>query len=185
MKGELNRARKLFNNPKKFIHCDKCSFVRDPHNNQNSENICPICGGILKEEIMIQPEVFGPEKARELNEDDREQEITYATAAQYPQPVDPEDFKFNKGGAHIVFTHAIDQKLVTVNRGKNEGESSGFSVCCECGAASVYDSYSPARGHMKDRINIYLLRKRRAYARANINAFFSDMISVQICSYYE
>ena len=40
-------------------------------------------------------------------------------------------------------------------------------------------------GHMKDRINIYLLRKRRAYARANINAFFSDMISVQICSYYE
>ncbi|MCI3044257.1 hypothetical protein ML366_23635, partial [Escherichia coli] len=95
---------------------------------------------------MIQPEVFGPENAKELNEDDREQEITYVTAAQYPQPVDPEDFKFNNGGAHIVFTHAIDQKLVTVNRGKNEGESSGFSVCCECGAASVYDSYSPAKG---------------------------------------
>ncbi|HFF9103824.1 Druantia anti-phage system protein DruE [Escherichia coli] len=146
LKSELNRARKLFNNPKKFIHCDKCSFVRDPHNNQNSENTCPICGGILKVEIMIQPEVFGPENAKELNEDDREQEITYVTAAQYPQPVDPEDFKFNNGGAHIVFTHAIDQKLVTVNRGKNEGGSSGFSVCCECGAASVYDSYSPAKG---------------------------------------
>lgn len=128
LKGELNRARKLFNNPKKFIHCDKCSFVRDPHNNQNSENTCPICGGILKVEIMIQPEVFGPENAKELNEDDREQEITYVTAAQYPQPVDPEDFKFNNGGAHIVFTHAIDQKLVTVNRGKNEGVQWFFSM---------------------------------------------------------
>lgn len=51
---------------------------------------------------MIQPEVFGAENARELNEDDREQEITYATVAQYPQPVDPEDFEFRNGGAHIL-----------------------------------------------------------------------------------
>lgn len=146
LKGEINRARPLFNNPKKFVHCDKCSFVRDPYNYQSDSNICPICGGILKEEIMIQPEVFGPEKARELNEDDREQEITYATVAQYPQPVDPEDFTFKECGTHILFTHALDQKLVTVNRGKNEGQSSGFSVCSECGSAFVFDSYSPAKG---------------------------------------
>lgn len=146
LQGELNRARILFDNPKKFVHCDKCSFVRDPYNYQSENNICPICNGILKEEIMIQPEVFGPENARELNEDDREQEITYATVAQYPQPVDPEDFMFKKCGAHILFTHATDQKLVTVNRGKNEGESSGFSVCTECGAASVFDIYSPRKG---------------------------------------
>lgn len=146
LKGEINRARVLFNNPKKFVHCDKCSFVRDPHKYQSDDSICPICGGMLKEEIMIQPEVFGAENARELNEDDREQEITYATVAQYPQPVDPEDFEFKAGGAHILFTHATDQKLVTVNRGKNEGQSSGFSVCTECGAASVFDSYSPAKG---------------------------------------
>ncbi|MFP1961448.1 Druantia anti-phage system protein DruE [Lonsdalea quercina] len=146
LKGEINRARVLFNNPKKFVHCDKCSFVRDPHKYQSDDSICPICGGMLKEEIMIQPEVFGAENARELNEDDREQEITYATVAQYPQPVDPEDFEFKAGGAHILFTHATDQKLVTVNRGKNEGQSSGFSVCTECGAAFVFDSYSPAKG---------------------------------------
>ncbi|MDY4388719.1 Druantia anti-phage system protein DruE [Pectobacterium aroidearum] len=146
LKGEINRARILFNNHKKFVHCDKCSFVRDPHNYQNGKNICPICGGILKEEIMIQPEVFGPEKARELNEDDREQEITYATVAQYPQPVDPEDFEFKACGVSILFTHATDQKLVTVNRGKNDGQSSGFSVCTECGAASVFDSYYPISG---------------------------------------
>lgn len=149
LKGEINRARALFNNPKKFVHCDQCSFVRDPYNYQSDNSICPICGGILKEEIMIQPEVFGPENARELNEDDREQEITYATVAQYPQPVDPEDFEFKACGAHILFTHATDQKLVTVNRGKNEGQSSGFSVCTECGAASVFDSYSPTGGAHK------------------------------------
>ncbi|KJM92960.1 hypothetical protein SS33_10730 [Enterobacter kobei] len=39
--------------------------------------------------------------------------------------------------------------------------------------------------NMKDLINIYLLMKHRAYARENINAFSLDMISVQICSYYE
>lgn len=149
LKGEINRARTLFDDPKKFVHCDKCSFVRDPYRYQSDNSICPICGGILKEEIMIQPEVFGAENAKELNEDDREQEITYATVAQYPQPVDPEDFEFRAGGTHILFTHAIDQKLVTVNRGKNEGQSSGFSVCTECGAASVFDSYSPARGAHK------------------------------------
>ncbi|BFI59096.1 TPA: DEAD/DEAH box helicase [Yersinia enterocolitica] len=149
LKGEINRARMLFNKPKKFVHCDKCSFVRDPYKYQSDNNICPICDGILKEEIMIQPEVFGAENARELNEDDREQEITYATVAQYPQPVDPEDFKFMVIGKHILFTHAIDQKLVTVNRGKNEGQSSGFSVCTECGAASVFDSYFPAKGAHK------------------------------------
>ncbi|WP_392404534.1 DUF1998 domain-containing protein [Edwardsiella piscicida] len=147
--GEINRAKVLFEKSKKFVHCDKCSFVRDPHKSQNDKNVCPICEGILKEEIMIQPEVFGAENARELNEDDREQEITYATVAQYPQPVDPEDFEFRNGGAHILFTHAINQKLVTVNRGKNDGQSSGFSVCTECGAASVFDSYSPVKGPHK------------------------------------
>lgn len=144
--GEINRARALFDNPKKFVHCEKCSFVRDPHKSQKDNKVCPICEGGLKEELMIQPEVFGPENAKELNEDDREQEITYATVAQYPQPVDPEDFKFNSCGIHALFTHAVDQKLVTVNRGKNEGDSSGFSVCTECGAAAVFDSYSPVSG---------------------------------------
>ncbi|WP_413731476.1 Zn-binding domain-containing protein [Sodalis sp. RH20] len=144
--GEVNRAKPLFKNPKKFVHCEKCSFVRDPHNSQKGISICPICGSALKEEVMIQPEVFGAEGARELYEDDREQEITFATMAQFPQPVDPEVFTFSECGDNAFFTHATDQRLVTVNRGKDEGESFGFSVCTECGAASVFDSYSPAKG---------------------------------------
>ncbi|MEN1478859.1 helicase, partial [Pseudomonas aeruginosa] len=76
--GEVSRARPLFATAKKLVHCEACSFVRDPHTAQGNDSTCPVCGGALKEETMIQPEVFGPECARELPEDDREQEITFA-----------------------------------------------------------------------------------------------------------
>ncbi len=144
--GEVSRARPLFATAKKLVHCEACSFVRDPHTAQGNDSTCPVCGGALKEETMIQPEVFGPECARELPEDDREQEITFATMAQFPQPVDPEVFTFRPCGPNASFTHATDRRLVAVNRGKEGGQANGFSVCVECGAASVFDQFSPASG---------------------------------------
>ncbi|WP_046157372.1 DEAD/DEAH box helicase [Chromobacterium vaccinii] len=148
--GEVNRARPLFEKPKKLIHCEACSFVRDPHKALGgSDSTCPVCGGVLREETMIQPEVFGPEGARELPEDDREQEITFATMAQFPQPVDPEAFTFRRCGPNASFTHATNQRLVTVNWGKEGGQGGGFSVCVECGAASVFDPSSPVGGGHK------------------------------------
>ena len=144
--GEVNRARPLFTAAKRLVHCEACSFVRDPHATQAVDGDCPVCGGTLKEETMIQPEVFGPEGARELPEDDREQEITFATMAQFPQPVDPEAFAFSPCGPHASFTHATDRRLVTANHGKQSGQAGGFSVCVDCGAASVYDQFSPAGG---------------------------------------
>lgn len=153
--SEVNRARPLFENPKKLVHCEACTFVRDPHKTQGSDNICPVCGGALKEDTMIQPEVFGPEKAKELHEDDREQEITFATMAQLPQPVDPEVFNFSSCGPHAYFTHATDQRLVTVNRGKRNSHLGGFFVCTDCGAASVFDEYSSNEGpHERPYISI-------------------------------
>lgn len=144
--GEVSRARPLFADTKRLVHCEACSFVRNPHKAQGGDGTCPVCGGALKEETMIQPEIFGPEGARELPEDDREQEITFATMAQFPQPVDPEAFTFKPCGPNASFTHATDQRLVTVNRGKEGGQVGGFSVCVECGAASVFDQFSPASG---------------------------------------
>ncbi|MCA3775345.1 MAG: DUF1998 domain-containing protein, partial [Cutibacterium sp.] len=144
--GDVSRAKPLFDNPKKLVHCGACSFVRDPHKTHGSDNTCPVCGEALKEETMIQPEVFGPEGAKELHEDDREQEITFATMAQFPQPVDPEVFTFKSCGPNASFTHATDRRLVTVNRGKEGRQAGGFSVCVECGAASVFDQFSPASG---------------------------------------
>ncbi|MCA7082379.1 DEAD/DEAH box helicase [Cupriavidus sp. DB3] len=144
--SEVNRARPLFAKPKRLVHCKACSFVRDPHATQASGQACPVCDETLMEETMIEPEVFGPENARELPDDDREQEITYATMAQFPQPVDPEAFTFVQCGPNARYTHATDRRLVVVNRGKEGGQIGGFSVCVECGKASVFDAYHPAGG---------------------------------------
>lgn len=144
--GELNRVAPLFNASKKLVHCESCSFIKDPYKVSELDNKCPVCGDQLKEEMMIQPEVFGPEGARELPEEDREQEITFATMAQFPQPVDPEAFTFKTCGPNASFTHATDQRLITVNWGKEGGQNGGFSVCVECGNASVYDPLFPAKG---------------------------------------
>ncbi|MFC4653782.1 DEAD/DEAH box helicase [Rheinheimera marina] len=140
--SEVNRARPLFEKEKKVIHCEACSFMRDPNSAKIASDVCPVCKGELKEEIMIVPEVFGPERARELDEDDREQEITFATMAQFPQPVDQESFTFNECGSNVSFTYATDQRLVTINWGKNKDQDSGFLVCTECGSASVFEQFN-------------------------------------------
>lgn len=143
---EVNRARPLFEEAKTLVYCEDCSFVRDPYITQDTQLICPVCSGNLREETMIQPEVFGPEKARYLPEEDREQEITFATMAQFPQPVNEQDFVFKPCGPNASYTHEIGQRLVTVNRGKNDNELGGFSVCEDCGAASVFDERSNLSG---------------------------------------
>ncbi|MGE4404254.1 DEAD/DEAH box helicase [Pseudomonas sp.] len=135
----VNRAAPLFENAKLHIHCKACSFVRNPNKRGGNGGVCPVCSGELMEEMMILPEVFGPEKAEDLPENDREQEITFATMAQFPQPVNPEELSFTACGPNASFTHAIDQTLVTVNRGIEGAEFGGFSVCVDCGHASVYD----------------------------------------------
>lgn len=145
----VNRAAPLFESAKPHVHCKSCSFVRNPNKTGAGGNggICPVCRGELTEERMILPQVFGPERADDLPEDDREQEITFATMAQFPQAVDPENFSFLDLGPNASYTHATDQTLVTVNRGREGAEQGGFSVCVECGHASVYDQQSSVGIH--------------------------------------
>lgn len=140
---EGNRAEKLFeaNNAKSLVICDACSFVQDPYGGAKPLVTCPVCSGDLRTQLMIQPEVFGPEKARALSEEDREQDITYATMAQYPQPTDGETFDFRDNGPYLRFAHATDKRLLTLNKGqKRDGEAQGFSVCNKCGCAEVFDA---------------------------------------------
>lgn len=145
--GVVNRAGPLFENKKPHTHCKACSFVRDPNRSAKEPMTCPVCGQQLVTEQMIVPQVFGPEGAGDLPENDREQEITYATMAQLPQPVDPEIFSFSACGPYASFTHAIDRTLVTVNRGKEGTGEGGFSVCMECGHASVFDQEANSGPH--------------------------------------
>ncbi|MDY4301590.1 Zn-binding domain-containing protein [Pseudomonas salmasensis] len=135
----VNRAAPLFKKAKRHVHCKTCSFVRNPNSPVGNHGPCPVCGGELATETMILPEVFGPEKAEDLPENDREQEITFATMAQFPQPVNPDELTFQICGPKASFTHATNQTLVTVNRGIEGAEFGGFSVCVECGHASVFD----------------------------------------------
>ena len=144
--GVVNRAGPLFENQKPHTHCKACSFVRDPRS-ANELMSCPVCGQQLVTEHMIVPEVFGPESAADLPENDREQEITYTTMAQLPQPVDPEVFSFSACGPYASYTYAIDRTLVTVNRGKEGTGEGGFSVCMECGHASVFDQEANSGPH--------------------------------------
>ena len=145
----VDRARPLFANAKPHIHCTACSFIRNPYKTGNNEPTCPVCGCDLTEEKMILPEVFGAEGAKELPETDRDQEITFATMAQFPQPVDPEEFNYIECGPFASYTHAVDQTLVTVNRGKEGAALGGFSVCEDCGHAAVFDDDGPGGAHVR------------------------------------
>jgi ATP-dependent helicase YprA (DUF1998 family) len=144
-----NRAAELFEpgRAKWLVICDACSFLHDPYAGAKSLTNCPVCHGELKTRQMIQPEVFGPERARPLSEEDRDQEFTFATMAQFPQPTNADTFAFREAGTYLKYAHAEDRRLLTLNKGKTvEREGYGFSVCRKCGCAEVYDEQSPKTG---------------------------------------
>lgn len=138
--SDLNRSEKLFSDSKILVMCTRCPYVRDPRTKGSPPSDCPVCSGTLQNKLVIQPEIFGPEKAKDLPEDDREQEITYATMAQFPQPVDGEIFNFKAINLNLKFTYATDKRLITLNKGLADiNESMGFYVCNKCGCAHVND----------------------------------------------
>lgn len=146
-----NRAAELFesDNAKSIVICEECSFVHDPYAPAASRphDVCPVCEGQLKVRLMIEPQVFGPENARALSEEDQEQEFTFATMAQYPQPTNAEAFDLQSGGHFLEFAYATDKRLLTLNKGKTvQREGQGFSVCKKCGCAEVYNEVSPKSG---------------------------------------
>lgn len=143
--SEVNKASRLFEEGKLLVMCDACSFLQDPFGESESRSHCPVCQGKLSSALMIQPEVFGPEKAKELDEDDREQEYTFASMAQFPQPTNGETFEFLDGGPNLQYAYAVDKRLLTLNKG-GKGDDAGFDVCKSCGCASVHDHRNPRHG---------------------------------------
>lgn len=143
--GEVNKAATLFEDGKLLVMCDACSFLQDPFEEKVRLTHCPVCQSKLSSALMIQPEVFGPERAKELDEDDREQEYTFASMAQFPQPTNGETFEFLDGGPHLQYAYAVDKRLLTLNKG-GKGDDAGFDVCRSCGCASVHDHRNPRHG---------------------------------------
>ena len=80
----------------RYVGCPLCPFIRlEPGNIANPTNedsSCPICGaGLYVRELLYYPPAFSPEKGREVQEGDREQDITYASTAQLPELVGQEE----------------------------------------------------------------------------------------------
>jgi hypothetical protein len=134
-----DRAAPLFAEVEEIVHCDTCSFVRDPEDNHAPEANCPVCGGTLQRTRMIVPKVFLPEGGRALAEDDREQDITYATGAQFPVPVGANDVPgLRPAGARLAFAVTADRRLITANKGQLQNDTfQGFWMCDKCGRAAL------------------------------------------------
>ena len=146
---EPDRAEPLFRTSRTLIHCERCSYVQDLDRQDLELDVCPVCAGSLTTHTMILPEVFLPEEARALREGDREQEITYATMAQFPVPVGPDDLPgLVDAGERLSFAVAADRRLVTINKGPlGEEAHDGFWVCEKCGAAAT--SAQPRTTHTR------------------------------------
>ena len=133
-----DRAAPLFADVSELVHCDSCSFVRDLEDTDNVQTDCPVCSGTLQRTRMIVPQVFTPEGGRPLSEDDREQEITYATGAQFPVPVGTNDLpELQPLGARLAYVVTADRRLVTANKGQQQNDAfQGFWICDRCGQAA-------------------------------------------------
>ena len=144
-----DRAAPLFAKVTNLVHCDNCSFVRDLEEGSAGDPSCPVCRGELQSTRMIVPQVFTPEDAKALQEDDRDQDITYATSAQFPVPVGNGDLPdLTPLGVHLTFAVTADRKLVTANKGQVTNDTyGGFWVCDKCGRASTEEP--PAGSHQR------------------------------------
>ena len=134
-----DRAARLFADTTNLIHCDNCSFVRDLDEPDGGDLTCPVCRNQLQSTRMIVPQVFTPQDAKALPEDDREQEITYATSAQFPVPVGTGDLPdLNRIAERLSYVITPDRKLVTVNKGQQADDIyQGFWICQRCGRAET------------------------------------------------
>jgi len=133
---EHDRAARLFaERIRPYTYCKECAYVQDPDQGHESSE-CPVCEGALLTIDMLTPEVFSPEEGHALDETDRDQEFTYATAAQFPVPAGQDHFQgWTPVGTNGSVIHSADRRLVIVNKGK-KGSDDGFQVCDKCGAAA-------------------------------------------------
>ncbi|MGM4902810.1 DEAD/DEAH box helicase [Tardiphaga sp. 866_E4_N2_1] len=178
-----DRAAQLFAEVNELVHCDSCSFVRDMEDTNDTQTDCPVCNGTLQRTRMIVPQVFTPEGGRPLNEDDREQEITYATGAQFPVPVGTNDLpELQPIGARLAYVVTGDRRLVTANKGQQQNDVfQGFWVCDKCGNAA--SEQPPAAPHRRNYEIEYTFNQPRPTQNCNgtfHNVFLGHVFSTDL-----
>jgi hypothetical protein len=131
--GTARPAKRWFERPlESYVYCPVCTYVRTDKL-QSADESCPVCAEPLSEREMLDPPGFSPERGRPLRERDREQELSYATSAQFPIPLAADAFAWRRGSdQRLQYAYEENRRLVVVNKGPGEH---GFQVCEECGAA--------------------------------------------------
>ena len=95
---------------------------------------------------LLDPPAFSPEAGRRLKDEDRDQDITYASSAQLPELLD-RDFDWDTlSGSQMSFAYQEGVKLIVTNKGRN---GTGFGVCETCGAAWLSDDPEAEKEHLR------------------------------------
>lgn len=140
---EENRAAPLFSRTlKRYVSCTMkgCSYVRETEDDADQiEEQCPLCRSSLTIGQILRPEVFLPDRGKEADRTDTDQEFTFASPAQFPIPVNTQTLAADSIGPHAEKTFAPDRKLVIMNKGDPDNMD-GFEVCEKCGRTGLAGS---------------------------------------------
>lgn len=144
---EIDRAAPLFRGESlaHYAFCTNplCSFVQESIVGEEAQHSCPLCGTPIRRGEILQPEVFLPDRGRSVDELDTDQDITFASPAQFPIPIRQQDENWQQLGTNCVKTFAEDRDLLIVNKGDPD-ELRGFLVCDKCGRAQINNGNPPA-----------------------------------------
>ncbi len=112
-----------------YTWCPVCTYSTLGY----QRGLCPTCGHTLESREMLDPPGFSPESGQPLSEREHQQELSYATSAQFPLPLQPDTFEWKHDiGAKLKYAYGVNKTLVVVNKGPG---NLGFQVCESCGAA--------------------------------------------------
>jgi Domain of unknown function (DUF1998)/DEAD/DEAH box helicase/Helicase conserved C-terminal domain len=148
-----------------YVYCQVCEYIRTSPL-VDADEPCPVCRSPLNQHELLDPPGFSPENGRPVDERDREQEISYATSAQFPSPATPDQFEWKtSAGTHLRHAYEEDRRLVVVNRGP---EDAGFRVCRLCGAAKPETEPWPQHGHGRPfQLSDFVMQRQRMSRNCN------------------
>ncbi len=148
-----------------YVACQRCSYVRDEPIQVGRAEQCPICSAPLRQQQLLDPPGFAPERGLPLRERDRDQEYSQATLAQLPTPLAPDKYQWRgELGAHLRYTYAENRRLIIVNKGDSDR---GFRFCTTCGAMWPEHSAPQGKEHQRPYLVPTHRQQRGEHERCN------------------
>lgn len=115
---------------KNIFVCTECNWFDDEDSNHET---CPYCGSKIEKHKMIKPWGFGPVNGSISNNEDKNEEKTYAENPFYSYIPDKSEIKRYKD-TKISYANLRDKKVLIANMGKRK---KGFNICKKCGGAEI------------------------------------------------